>query len=400
MKPRPRGRESENEMVYFDNNATTPLDPRVIERMSAFMRDQFGNPSSLYPIGRQAKESLHEARQHVARALGAAVGDITFTGSGTESDNLALLGVLKARPDRPELVVSAIEHPAVQETAVYCERRGIKVTVVPVDRFGTIDREALDRAVTGRTALVSVMHANNEIGTIQPIREIADLAHARGALVHTDAVQSFGKIAVDVEALGVDLLTVSSHKIYGPKGVGALYVRKGTPLLPFVHGGHQERGLRAGTENTIGIVGFGEAARILPEAMAQDKPRLTALAARLRAGLEQRIAKIHLNGHPTDRVPTTLSYAILGLEAEAVLLGLATQGISVSTGSACSEDSDDVSHVLKAIGLRPEFARSTVRLSLGRFNTEADVDTALDVIPGMVEKLRRISAWDPEEIGS
>jgi len=384
-------------MVYLDNNATTPLDPLVVERMSAFMRDQFGNPSSLYPIGRQAKESLTEARQHVAAALGASVGDITFTGSGTEADNQALLGVLDARPDRPELVVSAIEHPAVQETAAYCETRGVKVTTIPVDRFGTVDLGALEEAVSERTALVSVMHANNEIGTIQPIRRIADLAHARGALLPSDAVQSFGKIEVDVEELGVDLLTVSSHKIYGPKGVGALYVRKGVLLRPFVHGGHQERGLRAGTENTIGIVGFGEAARVLPERLAQDKPRLAALAARLRAGLEQRVPKIRLNGHPSQRIATTLSYAFLGLEAEAILLGLATKGICVSTGSACSEDSDDVSHVLKAIGLRPEFARSTVRMSLGRFNTEADVDTALDVIPAMVEKLRAISAWDPEE---
>jgi cysteine desulfurase len=385
-------------MVYFDNNATTPIDPSVVDKMTAFMRDQFGNPSSLYPIGRQGKESLNEARGHVARSLGAAMGDIYFTGSGTESDNQAILGVLDALPDRSEIVISAVEHPGIQETAAYCERRGVRVTTVPVDAFGSLDLGALRDAVTPRTALVSVMHANNEIGTIQPIALIAEIAHEHGALLHTDAVQSYGKIDVDVNALGVDLLTVSGHKIYGPKGVGALYVRRGTPLCPFVHGGHQERGLRAGTENTIGIVGFGEAARILPERMKQDKPRLTALAARLRAGLESRVPKIRLNGHPENRVPTTLSYAVLGLEAEAILLGLATKGIYISTGSACSEDSDEVSHVLKAIGLRPEFARSTIRISLGRFNSDADVDTALDVIPGMIEKLRRISAWDPDEI--
>jgi cysteine desulfurase len=385
-------------MIYFDNNATTPLDPLVAEKMASFLRDQFGNPSSLYPIGRQAKESLHQAREYVARALGAAKGDIYFTGSGTEADNQAILGLLDALPEKPEIVVSAIEHPAILETAAYCEHKGLRVSYVPVDRLGSIDLDFLRDAVTPRTALVSIMHANNEIGTIQPLREAAAIAHEHGALFHTDAVQSFGKIEVDVETLGVDLLTVSSHKIYGPKGVGALYVRKGVPLRPFIHGGHQERGLRAGTENTIGIVGFGEAARILPERMSQDKPRLTALAGRLRAGLEARIPKIRLNGHPENRVPTTLSYAILGLEAEAVLLGLATKEICVSTGSACSEDSEEVSHVLKAIGLRPEFARSTVRLSLGRFNSDADVDTALDVIPGMVEKLRRISAWSPEEI--
>ncbi len=398
MGVRPRGRESERHMVYFDNNATTPLDPSVIDKMASFMRDQFGNPSSLYPIGRQGKESLNEARGHVARSLGAAMGDIYFTGSGTESDNQAILGVLDALPDRPEIVISAIEHPGIQETAAYCERKGVRVTTIPVDAFGSLDLGTLRDAVTHRTALVSIMHANNEIGTIQPIARIAEITHEKGALLHTDAVQSYGKIDVDVDALGVDLLTVSAHKIYGPKGVGALYVRRGTPLAPFVHGGHQERGLRAGTENTIGIVGFGEAARILPERLRQDKPRLTALAVRLRAGLESRIPKIKLNGHPENRVPTTLSYAVLGLEAEAILLGLATKGIYISTGSACSEDSDEVSHVLKAIGLRPEFARSTIRISLGRFSSDADVDTALDVIPGMIEKLRRISAWDPDEI--
>lgn len=385
-------------MIYFDNNATTPLDPAVLDAMAAFMRDQFGNPSSLYPIGRQAKECLNVAREHVARSLGAGKGEIYFTGSGTESDNQALLGVLDAAPDRPEIIVSSIEHPGVLEAAVYCERKGVRVTYIPVDRFGMVDLDALRDAVTPRTAVVSVMHANNEIGTIQPIARVVEIAHEKGALVHTDAVQTYGKIEVDVEALGVDLLTVSGHKIYGPKGVGALYVRRGTPLAPFVHGGHQERGLRAGTENTIGIVGFGEAARLLPERLPRDKPRLEALAGRLRAGLEARVPKLHPNGHPVERVATTLSYSVLGLEAEAVLLGLATKGICISTGSACSEDSEDVSHVLKAIGLRPEFARSTVRLSLGRFNTDADVDTALDVIPGMIEKLRRISAWNPDEI--
>jgi cysteine desulfurase len=384
-------------MVYFDNNATTPLDPSVVARMAAFMTENFGNPSSLYPIGRQAKERLNEAREHVAQAMGAAKGEIYFTGSGTESDNQALLGVLDAVPDKREFIVSSIEHPAVQETAAYLERRGCRVTTVPVDGTGMIDLDALRNAVTPQTALVSVMHANNEIGTIQPIALIAEIAHEKGALVHTDAVQTFGKIDLDVEELGIDLLTVSSHKIYGPKGVGALYVRKGTPLAPFVHGGHQERGLRAGTENTIGIVGFGEAARILPARMKDDKPRLERLADRLRRGIEERILKIKLNGHPANRIPTTLSCSFLGLEAEAILLGLATREIYVSTGSACSEDAEEVSHVLKAIGLRPEFARSTIRMSLGRFNTDEDIDIALEILPEIVAKLRRISAWDPDE---
>ena len=384
-------------MVYLDNNATTPLDPAVAAKMTEFMNTSFGNPSSLYPIGRQAKEALTEAREFVARSMGAQKGDITFTGSGTEADNQAIIGVMDALPDKNEFVTSTIEHPGIQETAVYLERKGYRITYVPVDKTGLLDMDALRAAVTPQTALVSVMHANNEIGTIQPIAEIAAIAHEKGALVHTDAVQSYGKLVWGVDDLGVDLLTVSGHKIYGPKGVGALYVRRGTPIRPFIHGGHQERGFRAGTENTIGIVGFGEAARILPEKMTESLPRLERLAARLREGLEAKIPKIHFNGHPVRRVHTTLSYAFLGLEAEAILLGLATRDICVSTGSACSEDSDDVSHVLKAIGLKPEFARSTIRMSLGRFNTDQDVDTVLTLLPEIVDKLRRISAWHPDE---
>jgi len=384
-------------MVYFDNNATTPLDPAVAAKMTEFLHASFGNPSSLYPIGRQAKEALTEAREHVAHSIGARKGDIIFTGSGTESDNQAILGVLDALPDKKEFVTTTIEHPAIQETAVYLERRGYAVSYIPVDKTGLLDLDALRDAVTPQTALVSVMHANNEIGTIQPIAEIAAIVHEKGALMHTDAVQSYGKLVWGVDDLGVDLLTLSGHKIYGPKGVGALYVKRGTPIRPFIHGGHQERGFRAGTENTIGIVGFGEAARILPAKMAESVPRLERLAARLRQGLETKIPKIHFNGHPERRVHSTLSYAVLGLEAEAILLGLATRDICISTGSACSEDSDEVSHVLKAIGLKPEFARSTIRMSLGRFNTEEDVDTVLAFLPEIVEKLRRISAWDPDE---
>lgn len=384
-------------MVYLDNNATTPIDPAVAEKMTAFLGSHFGNPSSLYPIGRQAKEAIEEARSHVARALGASAGEIYFSGSGTESDNHAVLGVFEALPDKREFVTSTIEHPAVEETAAALERRGFRVVYVPVDGLGRIDLEALGDALTPQTGLVSIMHANNEIGTIQPIERIVELAHARGALVHSDAVQTFGKIPLDVRRLGVDLLSVSAHKIYGPKGVGALYVKRGTLLRPLIHGGHQERGMRAGTENTIGIVGFGEAARLIPERLPEDKPRLAALAARLRRGLEERIPKIRSHGDPANRVETTLSYSFLGLEAEAILLALATRDICVSTGSACSEDSEDVSHVLKAIGLRPEYARSTIRMSLGRFNTETDVDTVLEVLPGIVAKLRAISAWTPDE---
>jgi len=384
-------------MVYLDNNATTPLDPAVIAKMTGFLREHFGNPSSLYPIGRQAKELMNEARENVAKALGANKSEIYFTGSGTEADNHAILGVLEAVPDKKEFVTSAIEHPAVQETARYLENKGYKVNYVPVDRLGLIDLDFLRDAVTPQTALVSVMFANNEIGTIEPIEEVVRIARDKGVPVHTDAVQAFGKVGFRLDRLDVDLLSVSSHKIYGPKGVGALYVKKGTPLLPFLHGGHQERGLRPGTENTAGIIGFGEAARILPEKFEADQARLKRLSDRLRLGIERNIPKVRLNGHPERRIASTLNYSFLGLEAEAVLLSLATKEIYVSTGSACSSESEDVSHVLLAIGLRPEIARSSVRMSLGRFNTDEDIDTVLKELPDIVEKLRKISAFDPED---
>ncbi len=384
-------------MVYLDNNATTPLDPAVVEKMSWFLKEHFGNPSSLYPIGRQVKEMINEAREHVAKALGAIKSEVYFTGSGTESDNHAIFGVLEAYPDKKEFITSAVEHPAVHQTAIYLEKKGYRVTYVPVDRYGLIDLDFLRSAVTPRTALVSIMYGNNEIGTIQPIEAVVRIAKEKGALVHTDAVQAFGKIDIQVEKLGVDLLSVSSHKIYGPKGVGALYVRRGTSFLPFLHGGHQERGLRAGTENTIGIIGFGEAARILPEKFESDRVRIERLARRLKTGIEEKIPKVRFNGHPERRIKSTLNFSFLGLEAEAILLALATKEIYVSTGSACSEELEEVSHVLLAIGLRPEIARSTVRLSLGRFNTDDDIDIVLRELPDIIEKLRKISAFNPED---
>jgi len=382
-------------MVYLDNNATTPLDPRVAEKMAAFLKENFGNPSSLYPIGRKAKEIVTESREAIAGFLGAHRSEITFTGSGTEADNFALSGVLDANPDKNEIITSVIEHPAVLETARYLEKKGIRVSCVPVDGTGLIDLDFLRDAITPRTALVSIMHANNEIGTIQPIKDVVRIAHDKGALVHTDAVQTFGKIEVNADKLGVDLLTVSAHKVYGPKGIGALYIRRGTNIRSFLHGGHQERGLRAGTENTSGIVGFGEAVRVLAERWKKDKDRIEKLAGRLKTGIEEKIPKVRFNGHPEKRVKSTLNFAFPGLEAEAILLALATKEIYVSTGSACSEDSDEASYVLLAIGLRPEIARSCIRMSLGRFSTNEDVDAVLHELPGIVEKLRKISAFDP-----
>ena len=383
-------------MIYLDHNATTPVDPAVAEKMAWFLREHFGNPSSLYPIGRRVKELMNEARERVAGSLGVDRGEIFFTGSGTESDNFAIFGTFEASPGRDEFVTSAIEHPAVLEAAKALEKRGVKVTYLPVDTYGTVDLDHLRSALTPKTALVSVMHANNEIGTIQPIEDIVRIAHEHGVAVHTDAVQTFGKIDVDARKLGVDFLTVSAHKIYGPKGVGALYIRRGTTIWPFLHGGHQERGLRAGTENTAGIVGFGEAVRVLEEKGRKERARIEKLAETLKKGIEDGIPGAKFNGHPDDRVKSTLNFAFPGLEAEAILLALATKEIYVSTGSACSEESEEVSHVLLAIGLRPEIARSSIRMSLGRFNTEEDVAVVLRELPEIVKKLRSITAFHPE----
>ncbi len=384
-------------MVYLDNNATTPLDPAVADKMCGFLREHFGNPSSLYPIGRAVKDFISQAREQVAGALGAHRSEIVFTGSGTEADNFALRGVLDAFPDKNEVIVSSIEHPAILNAAKYLEKKGVRITYLPVDGTGLVDLDFLRDALTPQTAIVSVMHANNEIGTIQPVEQIASLAREKGALVHTDAVQTFGKLDLDVEKLGVDLLTVSAHKIYGPKGVGALYVRRGVDICPLIYGGQQEKSRRGGTENTIGIVGFGEAARLLADRGRKDRDRVERLSENLKKGIEAGIPRVRFNGHPERRVKGTLNFAFPGLEAEAILLALATKEIYVSTGSACSEESEEASHVLMSIGLRPEIARSSIRMSLGRFNTDQDVEVTLRELPEIIDKLRKISAFNPEE---
>ena len=381
-------------MIYFDNNATTPLDPAVCEKMTSVLRDHFGNPSSLYPIGRKAKEMVTESREIISESLGAMRSEVLFTGSGTESDNFAIRGYFSAHPEKKRFITSAIEHPAVMETANYLEAQGISVTYLPVDQTGLIDPASLEESITPDTGLVSIMHANNEIGTIQPLKKLAEIARRHGVPVHTDAVQSFGKIKIDVNDLGIDLLALSAHKIYGPKGVGALYIRKGTRIDPLILGGHQESLLRAGTENTAGIIGLGEAVRLMEKNRHSESERITKLADQLKEGIEKRIPKIKFNGHPEKRIKGTLNFSFLGLEAEALLLSLATKDIYVSTGSACSEDSDEVSHVLAAIGLPPEVARTSLRISLGRFSTEEDVNTVLDELPRIVGKLREITAMD------
>ncbi|MBP7869941.1 MAG: cysteine desulfurase [Candidatus Saccharicenans sp.] len=379
-------------MVYLDNNATTPLDPRVVEKIAWFIREHFGNPSSLYPPGREVKSLMTEAREQIAEALGARRPEIIFTSSGTEADNLAIFGLLETWPEKREFITSSLEHPAVLQTARYLEGRGYTVHYLPCDQTGIIDLDCLKSVISPQTALVSVMLANNEIGTIQPIEEVTKVAHRYGVPVHTDAVQAFGKIEVKVESLGVDLLSLSAHKIYGPKGAGALYIRKGIDLKPVLHGGHQEFGLRPGTENTAGIIGFGEAVKILRERWRQDKDRIEKLSERLKAGFEKKIRGIKFNGHPEKRVKNTLNYTFPGLAAEAILLALATKEIYVSSGSACSEGSGEISHVLLAIGLSPEEASSALRFSLGRFNTDEDIDRALTEVPEIVNELRKNSA--------
>jgi len=383
-------------MIYLDNNATTPLEPRVAEKMIDFLKEHFGNPSSLYPIGRKVKEMIEEAREEIAKVIGANKNEIIFTGSGTEADNFALRGILDAYPNKNEIITSSIEHPAIMSTCQYLEKKGFKVTYLPVDEYGVVDLNVLEDSITDKTALISVMHANNEIGTIQPIEEISKIAKRKGVLLHTDAVQTLGKIEVNVDKLGVDLLSISAHKIYGPKGVGALYIRKGVKISPLIYGGHQERLLRAGTENTIGIIGFGEAVRIIREKEKKDLKRIEKLADMLKGGIEKNIPKVKFNGHPEKRVKSTLNFSFIGLEGEAILLALATKGIYVSTGSACSEGSEETSHVLSAIGLRPEIARSSIRFSLGRFNTEEDIKVVLKELPEIIAKLREISSFEDE----
>jgi cysteine desulfurase len=378
-------------MVYLDNNATTPLDPAVVQKMSWFLKEHFGNPSSLYPLGQKVKSLITEAREQVAMALGAHRSEIIFTSSGTESDNLAILGVLEAQPEKKEFITSAIEHPAVLETARFLEKKGYVVHYLPVDASGLIDLDFLSSVISSSTALVSIMLANNEIGTIQPIEEVVKMARKYGVPVHTDAVQAFGKMEVDVKKLNVDLLTVSAHKIYGPKGVGALYLKKETPFSPVIHGGHQEFGLRPGTENTAGIIGFGEATRILQERWRKDRDRLEKLAQKLKDGLEKQISRMKFNGHPEKRIKSTLNFSFEGVEGEALLMALATKEIYVSTGSACSEEAEEPSHVLLAIGLSPELANSSIRISLGRFNEEKDVETVLEELPAIVQELRELA---------
>ena len=376
------------ERIYLDHAATTPLRPEVRAAMEPFLSaDGFGNPSSLHADGQRAQRALDAARDMLAQALGGQFSEITFTSGGTEADNAALIGVLLARGPGSHLVTTQIEHEAVGETARFLEKLGFGVTIVPVDEFGGVSPQAVADALTDRTVLVSVMHANNEVGTVQPLREIAEIAHARGAYLHTDAVQTFGQLPVNVHALGADLVTVSAHKIYGPKGAGALYVRSGISIEPLLHGGGQERERRAGTENVPAIVGFGEAVRLMLPEREPEAARLTSLRGVSLDALRRRIPSIVLNGHPTERLPNNLNVSFPGLDAETLLLALDRAGVSASSGSACTSGSIEPSHVLSAMGLPDDRVRSAVRLTLGRGTTREQVDRAVDILAGIVTRL-------------
>jgi cysteine desulfurase len=379
--------------VYFDYNATTPLAPEVIEAVRVASRDLFGNASSVHHFGQQAKAAVDEARSAIAALINGDPSEIVFTSGGTESDNFALRGAAEALEPtgRRHLVASAIEHEAVLNTFKALARRGWKTTLLSVDHSGILTPDRVRDAISRETAVVSVMHANNEIGTIQPIAAIAAIAHEQGALVHTDAVQSTAKIPVDVRALGIDLLSLSAHKFNGPKGVGVLWIKRGTRMLPILTGGKHERNRRAGTENVPAIVGLGVAARLAAAKLASEAARLAALRDHLEQGILARVPGTAVNGDQQNRVPNTTNVSFDRVEAESLLIALDLEGIAVSTGSACSSGTLEPSHVLRAMGLSTHRTQNSLRFSLGQFSTDVEVDRVLEVLPRLVEKLRGLT---------
>lgn len=369
------------ERIYLDHAATTPVREEVAEAMAPYLSRAFGNASSIHSFGQEAKAALDSARDTLADAIHAEPAEVTFTSGGTEADNLALIGIALANERRGKhIVTTPIEHDAVLKTAGFLEKLGWRVTRVPVDRSGMVSPEQVQAAITDETVLVSVMHANNEVGTIQPIAEIARIARKRGVLMHTDAVQSFGYLPIDVHAFGVDLLSLSAHKIYGPKGVGALYVRRGTPIEAILHGGGQERERRSGTENVAGIVGFAAAARLMGQEREYQANRQRALRDEWIGQALNELPGAALNGHPTERLPNNINISIAGLEGEALLLGLDLAGVAASSGSACASGSIEASHVLVAMGVEPERVRGALRLTLGRSTTREELAYTLSVL--------------------
>ena len=379
-------------LTYLDHAATTPLDERVLEAMLPYLRERWGNPSSLYSHGRVARRALDESRDTVAQVLNCRPSEVLFTSGGTESDNLAIKGVAFARrSDGDHIVTTRVEHHAALRTCEWLEKRGgFRVSYVGVDRDGVVDLEDLERTVGPGTILVSVMLANNEVGTIQPVAEAAAIAHRHGATFHTDAVQAAGALEIDPNALGVDLLSLSGHKIYGPKGVGVLYARRGTPLLADAHGGGQERGLRAGTENVAAIVGMADALRYAEEERSSRNLHDAALRDRLIAGILESVPGASLTGHPTRRLPNNASFVFEDTDGESILMDLDQHEICASSGSACTSGTLEVSHVLTALGLSDDLARGSVRLTTGRATSEDDVERILAVMPDVVARVRSI----------
>ena len=381
--------------IYLDHNATTPVHPEVVEAMLPFMTEQFGNGSSIHTYGREARNAIDDAREQVAALINAkSPSEIVFTSTGTEADNYAIKGIAELQHSRNRgnhIITSSIEHHAVLHTCQYLEKRGFEVTYLPVDRYGQIQLDDLREAIRDTTILISIMHANNETGTIEPIAEIGEVAQAHRIPVHTDAVQSVGKLPVDVQALGVSMLSLSAHKIYGPKGIGALYLRRGTRLETLLHGGSHERNRRAGSENVPSIVGIGEAAALAKKDREASVEHLNQLTGKLRQGLHEGIDYIHENSDPENSLPGTLNISFEYIEGESLILRLDMEGICVSTGSACTSGSMEPSHVLAALGLPPQLAQGTVRFSLGKDNTEAEIDEVIEKVPKVVEQMRRMS---------
>lgn len=384
--------------IYFDHSATTPVRPEVAEAMCGYLKENYGNPTSLHYFGRQVRKGVEEAREKVAGAIGATPNEIVFTSGGTESDNMAIHGVAYSNKNKGNhIITSAVEHHAVLNTVKALGKEGFTVTILPVDKYGMVSVEDVAAAMTDKTILITIMHANNEVGTIMPIREIGKLAHSRGVIFHTDAVQSFGKIPVDVNDLGVDLLTISGHKIYGPKGIGALYIRKGTRWRQtLLHGGAQERLRRAGTENVPGIIALGEAAHLAVANLAKDNEYLLGLRDRLIREVTTRIGHVKLTGHPTLRLPNHASFTFEFIEGESMLLSLDMKGVAASSGSACTSGSLEPSHVLLSMGIPHEVAHGSIRLTLGIGNKPEDIGYFMEIMPPIVERLRAMSPLDQE----
>lgn len=381
--------------VYLDNNATTRVDPEVVQAMLPFFSEQFGNASSMHAFGAEVGGAIKAARRHIQALLGAEHDhEIIFTSGGTESDNAALLSALETQTGRDEIVTTAVEHPAILALCKYLsDARGIKVHYIPVDEAGRLDIEAYRKALGPKTAIVSIMWANNETGTIFPVAELAELAHESGALFHTDAVQAVGKIPISLKDNVIDMLSLSGHKLHAPKGIGALYVRRGVRFRPLLRGGHQERGRRAGTENAPAIIGLGRAAEIALAALSEEQTRVRALRDRLEAGLLARVERCMVAGDPRERLPNTTNIAFEFIEGEAILLLLNRAGIAASSGSACTSGSLEPSHVLRAMNVPYTAAHGAIRFSFSRDNTDADVDAVLEAVPPIIAKLREISPF-------